>query len=103
MNQDIPLYDVVIIGGGISGAALLFELARYTDLKKIALVEKYDSIASLNSHARNNSQTLHCGDIETNYTLEKAVQVKKTADMILHYAKHFESKNRLYSSTARWL
>ena len=34
-------HDVVIIGGGISGTALLFLLNRYTDLKKIALIEKF--------------------------------------------------------------
>ena len=67
------VYDVLIIGGGVSGTALLYELAQFTDLKNIALLEKYDSVAAVNSSARNNSQTLHCGDIETNYTLEKAV------------------------------
>ncbi len=78
-------YDVVIIGGGISGTALLFLLARYTDLKNIALIEKCTDIAALNSHGRNNSQTLHCGDIETNYTLEKARQVQRSANMLINY------------------
>lgn len=82
-------FDVVIIGGGISGAALLFLLSRYTDLPKIALLEKCSTIAALNSHGRNNSQTLHCGDIETNYTLEKAKLVRAAADMVLNYAIHF--------------
>ncbi len=66
--------DVAIIGGGISGTALLYLLARYTDIGHIALLEKYPAVAQINSHGRNNSQTLHCGDIETNYTLEKALQ-----------------------------
>ncbi len=82
-------YDVVIIGGGISGTALLFLLSRYTDLKKIALIEKLPEIAALNSHGRNNSQTLHCGDIETNYTLDKALQVKASAMMLVNYAQQF--------------
>lgn len=56
-------HDVLIIGGGISGSALLYLLARYTDLQTIALLEKYPTIASINSHGSNNSQTLHCGDI----------------------------------------
>ena len=75
----------MIIGGGVSGTALLYELAQFTDLKSIAMLEKYDSVAAVNSNGRNNSQTLHCGDIETNYTLEKAVQVKKTASMVVNY------------------
>lgn len=33
-------YDVIIIGGGASGTALLYVLAKYTSLNKIALVEK---------------------------------------------------------------
>lgn len=80
-------HDVVIIGGGISGSALLYLLANYTDLSRIALLEKYDQIANVNSHGRNNSQTLHCGDIETNYTLEKAVQVQASARMLANYAQ----------------
>jgi malate dehydrogenase (quinone) len=78
--------DVLIVGGGVCGTALLFELARYTDLSRILLVERYDQLARVNSRATNNSQTIHCGDIETNYTLEKAVAVKRTAEMIVHYA-----------------
>ncbi|MGD8926936.1 MAG: malate:quinone oxidoreductase, partial [Thioalkalispiraceae bacterium] len=84
--MDTNQYDVVIIGGGISGTALLHLLSRYTDLKSIALIEKDTGIATLNSHGRNNSQTLHCGDIETNYSLEKAVKVKAGAGMVVNYA-----------------
>ncbi|WP_027357689.1 FAD-dependent oxidoreductase [Desulforegula conservatrix] len=80
-------YDVLIIGGGISGTSLLYELARYTDLKAIGLVEKYDDLSQVNSAATNNSQTLHCGDIETNYSLEKAINVNKAARMLINYAK----------------
>jgi malate dehydrogenase (quinone) len=86
------IHDVVIIGGGISGTALLYLLAEYTDLDHIMLLEKYGSIASVNSHGRNNSQTLHCGDIETNYTLEKALQVKATANMVVRYAEKLQNK-----------
>jgi malate dehydrogenase (quinone) len=70
-------FNVVVIGGGISGSALLYTLSKYTDISDIALFEKYDKIASVNSSVTGNSQTLHCGDIETNYTLEKAKKVKK--------------------------
>jgi malate dehydrogenase (quinone) len=87
LAPDTPLTDVLIVGGGVCGTALLFELARYTDLAHITLVERYDQLARVNSKATNNSQTIHCGDIETNYTLEKAVKVKRTAEMIVHYAE----------------
>jgi malate dehydrogenase (quinone) len=93
--MDTKQFDVVIIGGGISGTALLHLLSRYTDLKSIALIEKDTGIATLNSHGRNNSQTLHCGDIETNYSLEKAVNVKAGASMVVNYASKLPSSEHI--------
>ncbi len=81
-------FNVAIIGGGISGTSLMYVLAKYSDVGSIALFEKYGEIASVNSNAKSNSQTLHCGDIETNYTFQKAAKVKKTANMLKHYALH---------------
>jgi malate dehydrogenase (quinone) len=83
MNQ---VYDVVVVGGGVAGAALLYSLAKFTDLKRVALVEKYPRVATVNSKPTNNSQTIHCGDIETNYSLEKALKVRRSADMLVRYA-----------------
>lgn len=87
--------DVAIIGGGISGTALLYLLAKYTDLPHICLLEKYQDIAILNSHGRNNSQTLHCGDIETNYTLNKAIEVKAAADMVVNYLSKLPERDQI--------
>ena len=75
-------YEVVIVGGGISGAALFFELAKYSDVNSICLLEKYEDLATLNSKGTSNSQTIHVGDIETNYTFDKAKITKRTARMI---------------------
>ncbi|QKQ24844.1 FAD-dependent oxidoreductase [Candidatus Reidiella endopervernicosa] len=86
--------DVAIIGGGISGTALLYHLARHSDYNRVVLMEKYPQIAAVNSHARNNSQTLHCGDIETNYTLEKALKVQQTARMVVDYAESLSEAER---------
>ncbi|WP_457743562.1 FAD-dependent oxidoreductase [Sulfurimonas sp.] len=80
-------YNVIIVGGGISGTALLYTLSKYTNIKEIALFEKYNDIATLNSNAKANSQTLHCGDIETNYTLKKAIKTNKTATLLENYGK----------------
>ena len=79
-------YDIAIIGAGASGSALLYTLSKYTTLKKIALVEKYDKPAQVNSKATNNSQTLHVGDIETNYSVDKVRQVYPAAMMVARYA-----------------
>lgn len=90
----IKTYDVVIIGGGVTGTALLYTLAKFTDLKRIALLEKYDHLAMVNSKATHNSQTIHCGDIETNYTLEKALNVRRTAGMLVRYAELLAPEER---------
>ena len=87
-------YNVAIVGGGISGTALLYTLAKYTDIKDIALFEKYDDLATLNSSPKGNSQTLHCGDIETNYTLEKAKITNRTASMVENYGKLYGYENQ---------
>lgn len=85
MNKDISNQDVLIVGGGVVGTALLYTLSKYTDLKNVCLIEKYADFGLVNSVSTNNSQTLHFGDIETNYTFEKAGKVKRMADMVMKY------------------
>jgi malate dehydrogenase (quinone) len=46
----------------------------------------------VNSKNTNNSQTLHSGDIETNYNLAKATKVKKKADMLKWFCEEYKSK-----------
>ncbi len=91
MNNE---FDVAIIGGGISGCAAFWVLNEYTNIGRIALVEKCDKLASISSNAKANSQTIHDGSIETNYTAQKARKVKVSADKIMHYAlnKHLQNK-----------
>lgn len=83
-------YNVVIVGGGVSGTAFLYTLAKYTNVPNIALLEKHGGMGQVSSHAQNNSQTLHVGDIESNYPLEKVLQVKPAAMMVAHYANALE-------------
>ena len=66
---------------------------KYTDIKNIALVEKYSKPAQVNSNLNSNSQTLHFGDIETNYTFEKAKSVKEAADMVKNYVEQGKRYN----------
>ena len=78
-------HDVIIVGGGVSGTALLYTLCKYTDVRNIGLIEKYSNFGLVNTASTMNSQTLHFGDIETNYTVEKAKKVKRSADMVMNY------------------
>lgn len=91
-------FDIIVVGGGISGAALFYELSKYTNVKKVALIEKYHALSTLNSKGTSNSQTIHSGDIETNYTYEKASKVKPNADMIVNYAKLVKAENKFMFS-----
>jgi malate dehydrogenase (quinone) len=92
-------HEILIIGGGVSGTALLYTLSKYTDVKNIGLIEKYQDFGLVNSASTMNSQTLHFGDIETNYTFEKAKKVKRSADMVMKYLeaeKVKDSSNKLF-------
>ena len=40
-------YDLVIVGGSISGASLLYTTAKFTDVESIALIEKESEIAAI--------------------------------------------------------
>ncbi|WP_232686162.1 FAD-dependent oxidoreductase [Halobacterium zhouii] len=94
-------HDLVIVGGGISGASLLYTAAKFTDVGSIALVEKESEVAAINSHHTNNSQTLHFGDIETNYTLEKAEEVKEGAELLAGYLENHDPDREMHSKRSK--
>ncbi|MDM9379982.1 FAD-dependent oxidoreductase [Chlorogloeopsis sp. ULAP01] len=97
MPANRSIYEVAIIGGGISGTALLYSLSNYTNVKRIVLIEKNPEVALGNSHKTSNSQTLHFGDIETNYTLEKAQKVKRAANLVKNYLLKNDPQQETYS------
>lgn len=84
-------FEIVIVGAGISGVSLFYLLCKYSNVKSIALIEQYANVAAVNSNSNNNSQTLHRGDIESNYDYEKAAKLKQNSNMIVNYAKNLES------------
>jgi len=88
-------YNVLIVGGGISGAAIFYELAKYTNVKSLCLLEKYEALSTLNSKGTSNSQTIHIGDIETNYTLEKAKVTKRTAKMVEKFCLQYGLQDKI--------
>ena len=97
-NEENKHYELLIVGASISGAALAYEIARYTDIKSIALLEKYEDVATLNTNGKANSQTIHFGDIETNYTVAKASITKKTAKMVEKYCLQHKLENKIIFS-----
>lgn len=104
MNKDNEKYEVLIVGGGVVGTALLYTLSKYTDIKNIGLIEKYSDFGLVNSASYNNSQTLHFGDIETNYSIDKARSVKRMADMVMKYVekeKDVPGSQKLFSKFSK--
>ncbi|MCL7417299.1 MAG: FAD-dependent oxidoreductase [Halalkalicoccus sp.] len=97
----VEKYDLVIVGGGISGAALLYTVSKFTDIERVALLEKEEEIAAINSHHTNNSQTLHFGDIETNYTREKAEEVNEGAQMLAGYLEDEDPDREIHSKRSK--
>ncbi len=97
MTEEKEIYDVVIIGGGVCGTALLYSLSHYTNVGKIALIEKNAAVALVNSKQTSNSQTLHFGDIETNYSLEKAKKVNRAATMVKNYLLKHDLAQEIYT------
>jgi malate dehydrogenase (quinone) len=80
-------FDVLIIGAGATGTAIAHVLSKYTNVEKIVVIEKYENIALVQSKRESNSQTLHFGDIETNYNLDKAKRVKPKAELVKSYVE----------------
>ena len=93
--------DLIIVGGGISGTSLLYTVAKFTDVDDVTLIEKEREIAAINSHRTNNSQTLHFGDIETNYTLEKAETVKEGAELLAGYLEGADPDREMHSKRSK--
>ncbi|MCE3036882.1 FAD-dependent oxidoreductase [Helicobacter sp. faydin-H20] len=87
-------FDVVIIGGGVSGCAAFYVLSEYTDINSIAIVDKCDKWANVSSNAKANSQTIHDGSIETNYSAEKARKVRLSALKVRNYALNKNLQNK---------
>ncbi|MGB3298162.1 MAG: FAD-dependent oxidoreductase [Phormidesmis sp.] len=96
MAENQNAYDVVIVGGGVCGTALLYSLSHYTNVDKLALLEKNPEVALVNSKQSSNSQTLHFGDIETNYSLEKATKVNRAASMVKRYLLKHDPQQEIY-------
>ncbi len=97
MTQNQNQYDVAIVGAGVCGSALTYLLSKYTNIKRIVVLEKYDDAATVNSRVSNNSQTLHFGDIETNYTLEKATKVNRASSLVKHYLLKYDPYREMHS------
>ncbi|WP_104758316.1 FAD-dependent oxidoreductase [Helicobacter acinonychis] len=94
-------FDAVIIGGGVSGCATFYTLSEYSSLKRVAMVEKCSKLAQISSSAKANSQTIHDGSIETNYTAEKAKKVRLSAYKTRQYALNKGLQNKAIFETQK--
>ncbi len=81
--------DMIIIGDGVGGTSLAYLVAGFTSMNRILILDKRNGIAEGNSHYSQNSQTLHTGDIETNYNLEKSTEVSFATAITEKYLRVF--------------
>lgn len=98
--QPTKKYNIAILGGGVTGSAIFYALSRYSDLKSIALVEKCSAVGQINSRENNNSQTLHFGDIEANYSFEKAKTTNHASALVVNYLEKLGPKGKKIYKTA---
>ena len=89
-------FQILIAGGGITGSSLTYVLDHYTNAESIALLEKNAGLGEVSTSGMRNSQTLHFGDIETNYNLEKAKKVKAGASMVAKYLEKLPANDGLF-------
>ena len=80
-------YPIIVMGLGVSGAADVNFFSNYTNARKILGIEKHPWTGMENSNPMYNAQTLHNGSRETNYSLKKALKIKRGADMIRRYCE----------------
>lgn len=104
MGIEAKKFQVAVLGGGITGSAIFHILSKYTNLDSIALIEKESKLGQINSKENNNSQTLHFGDIESNYSVEKAKSSKEASEMIVNYLQSLGEKGKeIYKKSHKML
>ncbi len=87
-------FEVAIAGGGIIGTSLLYMLSKFSDVKDMLLLEKNNALAQESTNSRSNAQTLHIGDIETNYGMDKVTETRVSSMLIPKYASMLPRKER---------
>lgn len=75
------ILDALVIGAGVSGAADLLALS-YTNMERVAILERHTAAGMENSHPLNNAQTSHDGSTETNYSVLHALEVLAKANLL---------------------
>lgn len=88
MLSDTKIYDIGIIGGGVTGTAIAYALT-FTNVRSAILLEKNEDVALVNSNTLANAQTLHGGDTETNFGLEKALRMREAERVLAAFLEKF--------------
>jgi len=78
--------DVLIIGATPAGAALLYQLARFTDLSSVKLIDARQAEGSAELGGQWTSEGLQYGYIDTLASLSQARAWHRSASMVVNYA-----------------
>lgn len=90
--------DIAIVGAGVSGTALYYAISKYIQNASVLLMDKRADIAQGNSRASHNSQTLHAGDIETNYDYDRALKLRAGALSLRQYCMSLPNREEVIHS-----
>ncbi|MDO8463564.1 MAG: FAD-dependent oxidoreductase [bacterium] len=83
------MYDLAVIGAGDTGTASIYVASRYTSMQRIALIEREQDIATGASSPQTNSQTLHFGDIESNFDRATTERVRDAAELVAAFLDRY--------------
>ncbi|OII70963.1 oxidase or dehydrogenase [Cryptosporidium ubiquitum] len=79
--------DVLIMGGGVTGSALVYLLAKHTNIKSIVfLSDKKEAEKNLIYHL---DKTIHSGETDTNADLQHSFRLLKLSNMLRNLVKEF--------------
>lgn len=99
ITVDTQNTNVLIIGAGVTGAALAYVLEKYSSVGSVTILEKEAAAGMVNSHPLNNAQTSHDGSTETNHDLEEALSIRPAAIALRRYIDQHPEKELSYKRT----
>ena len=89
-----PVSDVLVIGASPAGAALFYQLARFTNLGSIRLLDASD-LGRTSLADGWSSQALQYGYVDTTCTLAQARNWHRSASMVTNYALRHSDAGRM--------
>lgn len=89
MAREVVEYDLLVVGGGVVGCAIVYVAAAFSNFKRICLIEANKGLAMVNSSPDSNAETLHNGSTESNMSLDYALTMRRAARRMAVFLERF--------------